>query len=242
MINSQIYHPEVSVILPVFNAEKYLAESIKSILNQSFTNFELIIINDGSTDKSSEIIKSFSDIRIVYIEQLNMGLANTLNKGVSLAKGKYIARQDNDDISYPERFQKQFSYLENNAEIALIGTRARIVNEMGEPTGRNHLHPTNPNVLKLDLLFDNPFVHSSIFVRKDILLKVGGYYSSSDFFEDYNLWSRISYHYKVANLPEILLDYREVNTGMSKTSDSYSKKVFNQCVRNFNYYFPESVS
>jgi len=239
--NTNTYSPLISVILPVYNAEKYLKESMDSILSQTFSDFEFIIINDGSKDKSADIIKSYSDSRIVYIEQQNMGLANTLNKGLAIAKGKYIARQDNDDVSHKDRFKKQIEFLEKNPTIALVGTWAKIIDELGNDTGRSHKHACNSDYLKLELVFDNPFVHSSIMAKKDCLLKVGGYDPSNEIFEDHNLWSRVSYQYDVANLPEELLLYREVNTGMSKTTSTYSLRVSKQCSNNLNYYLPNQL-
>jgi glycosyltransferase involved in cell wall biosynthesis len=242
MSEENTYNPLISVILPVYNAENYINESIESILAQSLTDFELIIINDGSKDKSADIIKSYSDARIVYIEQQNMGLANTLNKALSIAKGKYIARQDNDDISCKDRFKKQVEFLETNPSIALLGTWAKIIDEQGNDTGRSHKHTCNSDYLKLELVFDNPFVHSSIMAKKECLLSVGGYDSSNDIFEDHNFWSRISYRYKVANLPEELLMYREVNTGMSKSTSTYSIRVSKQCQYNLNHYLPNLIN
>ena len=236
MKNSHIDYPQVSVILPVYNAEKYLAESIKSILCQTFTNFELIVLNDGSTDESASIINSFNDNRIIYVEQENMGLANTLNKGISLSRGKYIARQDNDDISHPDRLQRQVSFLDQNEAYALVGTCASIIDASGMDTGRRHQHPVTSEYLKLDLVFDNPFVHSSIMFRKETITGIGGYQNSLDFFEDHNLWSRVSYFYEVANLSDELLKYREVPTGMSKSSNDYSRKVLNQSILNLVHY------
>lgn len=238
MSEENTYSPLISVILPVYNAEKYLKESMDSILSQTISDFEFIIINDGSKDKSADIIKSYSDARIVYIEQQNMGLANTLNKALGIAKGKYIARQDNDDVSHKDRFKKQIEFLEKNPTIALVGTWARIIDEQGNDTGRSHKHVCNSDYLKLELVFDNPFVHSSIMAKKDCLLKVGGYNPSNEIFEDHNLWSRVSYQFDVANLPEELLLYREVNTGMSKTISTYSWRVSKQCSDNLNYYLP----
>jgi glycosyltransferase involved in cell wall biosynthesis len=229
-------NPLVSIILPVYNAEKFLAESIRSILNQTYSNIELIILNDGSTDSSTIIVKSFTDQRIRYYEHANMGLANTLNKGIALANGKYIARQDNDDISYPTRLELQVAFMEKNPEYALLGTHARIVDENGNDTGRRHLHPTKSSHLTFDLIFDNPFVHSSVLLNKELLSNVGTYDPSSDFFEDHHLWSSISRKYKVANLPVLLLDYREVGTGMSKSTKTYSDRVLTQTRINLLHY------
>ena len=228
----------ISVILPVYNAGKFLSASIESILNQTHRNFELIILNDGSTDESEQIVKSFNDPRIRYFEHPNMGLANTLNKGIALSAGEFIARQDNDDISYPDRLKLQLDFLKNNPQFAIVGSHARIVNENGIDTGRKHTHPLKSCHLKFDLVFDNPFVHSSVMFRKQLIQDTGNYISDSNFFEDHNLWSRVSRNFKVANIPEILLDYREVSTGMSKSAKTYSDKVIFQTIENLNYYLP----
>src|SRR4051812_15533497 len=118
--------PKISVLLPVYNAEPYLKEAIDSVLQQTFADFELIIINDGSKDRSADIIKSYTDKRILFIDQENIGLSATLNKGIALARGEYIARQDNDDISRPERFRKQVTYLDAHPRTMLLGTAAEI--------------------------------------------------------------------------------------------------------------------
>lgn len=233
--------PKISVILPVYNAEKYIAESIKSILDQTFRDFEFIIINDGSKDKSEEIILSFKDERIVYISQQNIGLAATLNKGIEVAKGSYIARQDNDDISFKERLRIQYEFLEKNKGIDLVGASAEIIDEKGQPTGRFHRHETSNDCLKFFLLFDNPFVHSAVMFRKATVQKIGGYNTSKEIFEDYNLWSRIARVSGVSNVPDVLLKYREVATGMSKTATDYREKVKTQSLDNIKFYIP-SVS
>lgn len=220
--------PAISVILPVFNAEAYLAASIQSILKQSFKNFELIIVNDGSTDRSEEIIRSFTDERIKYITHSNRGLAASLNKAIGMARAEIIARQDNDDISYPDRLQKQWYYLQNNTEVALLGAWARVVDQNGNPNGTFHRHPTSNLELNYFLLFDNPFVHSSVMFRKSIWTQSGGYQVDPNVFEDYQLWSKMSRVIQIANLPEVLLDYREVQTGMSKSSQDYDQKVEKQ--------------
>lgn len=228
--------PKISVILPVYNAEKYIREAIDSILNQTYRDFELIIINDGSSDGSRNIISGYTDKRIVFLEQSNIGLAATLNSGIDLARGEYIARQDNDDISLPPRLEKQLQFMEANKEIALCGTCAEIIDQNGQPTGRHHKHSSNPVHLKFALLFNNPFVHSSVFFRKEITGRVGNYNTDPGIFEDYNLWSRIARVVKISNLDECLLKYREVPSGMSKTSVDYDEKVKRQSIENISYY------
>lgn len=230
--------PLISVILPVYNAENYLRQSIDSILSQTFTQFELIIINDGSTDGSQRIIDSCNDARIVKVKQENIGLADTLNKGIAMARAPIIARQDNDDISLPQRLQMQYDFLNKHSDVALVGAMADIINEQGGPTGRSHRHPQKNIELKFFLLFNNPFVHSLVMFRKRVVQDLGGYSNDPLVFEDYNLWSRLARQHKIANLPDVLLNYREVNTGMSKTTGNYAQKAFNQSFGNLKYYYP----
>lgn len=209
--------PSVSVILPVYNGSLYLRRSIDSILSQDFSDFELIIINDGSSDDSAEIIKQYSDPRIHYFYQGNQGLANTLNRGIDLARGKYIARQDQDDVSKPNRLSLQVAFLDENSEYALVGSAAEIwVN--GKKSPRVLKHPTSDAELRFGLLFRNYFVHSSVLIRRDILLELGGYCTDPERQppEDYELWSRISRSYKLANLIEPLVSYHEVSGSMSR--------------------------
>ena len=209
--------PFVSVVLPVYNCPEYIHDAIESILQQTFVDFELIVIDDGSTDNTADIIETFTDPRIRFYSQKNQGLAATLNRGLELSRGNYIARQDQDDISLPERFAKQVEYLESHLECGLVGTWAEIWR--GEHrTGRKHLHPSDNITLKCELLFDNPFVHSSVMLRKSVLEHVGGYCIDPDRQppEDYELWSRIARDYQIANIPELLLVYREIQNSMSR--------------------------
>ena len=211
--------PKVSVVLPVYNGAPYLRESINSILAQSFPDFELLVLNDGSSDDSSTIVLAYVDSRIRFIEHPNMGLAATLNKGVSLAKGEFIVRQDQDDVSLPTRIARQVEYLERHPEVAVLGTWATIVNAEGKPEGRMHRHPVGHTALRIETLFDSAFVHSSITIRRDALLAAGGYTTDRTRQppEDYELWSRLLRAHWAANIPEPLLLYREVASSMSRT-------------------------
>lgn len=199
--------PAISVILPVYNSDSFLKESIDSIINQTFRDWELIIINDGSTDKSEEIILSYKDDRIKYHKNNeNIGLIKTLNKGIDLSTSKYIARMDADDISDIKRFEKQFEFLENNPQIGMCGTFALIINNTGETTGKI-IHLTEDEYLQVNLLFSVPFVHPSMMIRREILQNER---FNSDFThtEDYDLWCRIARNHKTANIPLFLLKYR----------------------------------
>jgi glycosyltransferase involved in cell wall biosynthesis len=223
--------------LPVYNGAAYLREAIHSILNQTFTDFEFLIINDGSTDHSADILASYHDTRIQIIHQKNIGLAATLNKGIALAKGQYIARQDQDDISLPSRLAKQFAYMEQHPDCALLGTHADIwVND--QPVDRHHHHPHQHAVLCFEMLFNKPFVHSSVMFKRDAVQQIGGYTTdpSRQPPEDFELWSRLSRKHQIANLPESLLIYREVQTSMSRTGHNpFLDKLVKICSENLSH-------
>lgn len=227
--------PKVSIILPVYNGEKYLGESMESILAQTYNNFELLIINDGSKDGSLSIIKKYKDKRIKVYTQKNQGLAATLNRGIKLAKGEYLARQDQDDLSLPSRLDKQVNYLNNNPRCGLVGTWSEIINENGTTTGYYHRHPAENDILKIELLFDNPFVHSSVMLRKDVFKKVNGYATNNNWQppEDYELWSRIARYYNIGNIPVVLHKYREVPGSMSRVG--FKKNVIKISARNIGW-------
>ncbi|MHB8171618.1 MAG: glycosyltransferase family 2 protein, partial [Thermincolia bacterium] len=230
-------HPLVSVILPVFNGAAYLEEAMESILSQTYEKFEFIIINDGSTDNTASIIKKFNDSRIRAYHQKNQGLANTLNRAVKLAAGEYLARQDSDDISLPQRFEKQVEFLESHLEYGMVGTWAEIWQE-NRKTNRTHKHPTDSAVLRFDLLFDNPFVHSSVMIRRNVFEKVG-FYSAEKVRqpEDYELWSRVAREFEVANIPEILHIYREVQGSICRISENpFLARVVNLSIENLTWF------
>ena len=211
--------PRISVLLPVYNGSRFLAVAIDSILAQSFQDFELLILNDGSSDDSAVIAQGYTDPRIRYFEHENIGLAATLNKGASYAQGEFLFRQDQDDVSCKDRFSRQVSYLDAHPNVALLGTWSRVFVD-GNPNvpDRYHRHPTDPATIALRSLFNSAFVHSSVAIRRSAFEAIGGY--SCDSMrqppEDFELWSRICREFQVANLPEVLLDYREVAGSMSR--------------------------
>lgn len=213
--------PHISVVLPVYNGTRYLRAAVESILAQTFADFECIIIDDGSRDDSAAVVASIDDPRIRFHRQANIGLAATLNRGISLAQGKYIVRQDQDDLSDPRRLALQVAFMDSHPDCALLGTRATIMAD-DAPTGRYHDHPLDDTVLKLDLLFNNPFVHSSVMLRRDMVLEIGGY--ATDLArqppEDYELWSRLARRFTVANLNQRLVHYREVSSSMSRDGEN----------------------
>ena len=213
--------PDLSVVLPVFNGAGSLARAIDSVCIQDVPAMEVILLDDGSEDRSWEIIASYSDSRILSRRHTNVGLAPTLNRGIESSRGRYIARQDQDDLVLPGRFAKQLAFLEENPDIAIVGTWAHIY-AGDRPTARYHRHPCSNGALQLELLFNNSFVHSSVMIRAAVLREVGGYCEDKSLQppEDYELWSRIARRYPVANLPEVLTVYREVPGSMSRAIDN----------------------
>jgi len=209
--------PVISVLFPIYNGATYLKDAVQSIIDQTFTDFEIIIINDGSTDESESIIEEFNDKRIKYFRQNNHGLSATLNRAIGIASGEYLARQDQDDISYPRRFEKQVEYLRKHPDCGMVGTWAAIWEGRTE-TNRAHNHPAESLILKFEMLFDNPFVHSSVMIRRKVLETVGMYSNdkSRQPPEDFELWSRVMQKFEIANIPEILLVYREIPNSMSR--------------------------
>jgi cellulose synthase/poly-beta-1,6-N-acetylglucosamine synthase-like glycosyltransferase len=230
-------NPTVSVVLSVRNGGKDLPQALDTILKQSFSDFELIAINNGSTDGTREFLDQIGDARVRVYHQEDKGLAAALNRGLSLAKGRYVARQDHDDLADPSRLGKQVAFLDAHPDHGLVGTRAEIW--LGDkPSGRFHDHPTENEILQFDLLFDNPFVHSSVMIRKSAIDHIGGYTTdpARQPPEDYELWSRIARQYRVANLAERLTVYREVPSSMSRDgAQPFTQKLVTISSENLAY-------
>jgi glycosyltransferase involved in cell wall biosynthesis len=200
--------PKVTILLPVFNTEAFLRESVESILSQTFTDFEVIAINDGSTDRSKEILMSFSDSRLKIIDNdVNRGLINTLNRGIALAKGTYIARMDADDIASPDRLAQQWLYLNENPSVALLGGFAELIDSNNKSFMLCQVPQSHDEIVS-KIFSANCFVHPSVMFRANVVRELGGYRDEALHAEDYDLWLRIIEHYKVANLSAILVRYR----------------------------------
>jgi glycosyltransferase involved in cell wall biosynthesis len=201
---SQI-RPKISVIMSVYNEETYLSQAIESVLNQTFGDFEFIIIDDGSTDDSFEIIKSYTDQRIRLMKnESNIGLTRSLNIALGLAVGEYIARQDADDSSLPDRFAEQVSFLEKHPETVLLGTGVYVIDEGGKVLRREI-----PSIAPGQKLREsNQFVHGSVMFRRAAIAQLGLYQELFRYSQDYELWLRIASHHSVANLPNPLYQKR----------------------------------
>lgn len=201
--------PKISVIMPAYNAEKYLREAMDSILEQTFTDFELIVINDCSRDSTEQIILSYQDPRIVYLKnEKNLGVAGTLNRGLQVARGEYIARMDADDKSVPHRLQKQLAYMQANPRTVLCGSRVTIFTDAGEQ--RLCDYPTEDGQIRTALLFSCPMAHPSVMIRRSVMEQEGlSYEEAFEKVEDYRLWTRLAECGQLCNLHEPLLWYRK---------------------------------
>ncbi len=193
--------------MSVYNGERYLREAMDSILSQTFHDFEFLIINDGSTDGSSEIICSYKDPRIRLINfDTNKGLIAALNKGIGLAQGSYIVRMDTDDVSLPMRIEKQVNFMDRNPDIGAAGSWAVTI---GMAKSRKIITETNTAMLRCKLFFANPLLHPTVIIRTCVLQKYNLLYDAAYCHsEDYKMWLDISEHTKLSNVPEVLLKYR----------------------------------
>ena len=217
----------ISVILPVYNAEKYLKEAILSILNQSYSNFELIILNDGSKDSSMAIINKFKliDSRIRVIDRENKGLVYTLNEGLVIANGEFIARMDADDICLPNRFESQIMLMKDN-KLDICGCHYFLINEEGSIDGLN-LVPISHELCILSLSSKVPFAHPSVMIKKDFLDKKNIQYGQSQYkiAEDFDLWLRMFKEGAVfGNVNDVLFKYRVIAQSLSKINNVDIKK------------------
>lgn len=218
--------PLISVLMTVYNTETYLREAIDSILRQDFTNFEFIIINDGSTDNSQEIIDEYAqrDKRIITVHQKNSGLVYSLNKGIGLAKGTYIARMDADDVCMDNRLSAQAAFMEAHPEVILLGGGFEIMDEDGWYMGTVHA-PTTDEDIRRTMMLRNPFGHASVIFRKEAAIKAGLYSADCGPTEDYEFWIRMRHFGKLAALPAPLYRYRINSAGISaskaKIQDHY---------------------
>ncbi len=200
--------PKVSVIMGVYNGDRYLREAIDSILQQTFTDFEFIVINDGSSDNTHSILDSYKDQKIVkIINDKNIGLTKSLNRGIEVSRGVYIARMDVDDISLPERLERQVKYLDANPEVGLLASSFVYMDEAGNEKIISK-PPTDKAKLKELMLQENQFCHGVVMLRRSCIERVGSYRPEFRYTQDYDLWLRILEYYDIASLSDVLYKYR----------------------------------
>jgi glycosyltransferase involved in cell wall biosynthesis len=206
-------YPKITVVMPVYNGEKYLDTAIKSILNQKFTNFEFVIVDDASTDNSVEIINSYQDQRIKLIKNnVNLGIPTTRNKCLQESSGEYVAVLDCDDYAYPSRLAEQLEFMENNPDFGMVGSWVELIDENDDLTGEVWNEDEPSQKIPCRLLFHNYFAHSAVLLRRSALdtVKINGEIYRKDYpnAQDYDLWVRISKKFKVWNIPKVLIKYR----------------------------------
>ncbi len=208
--------PRVSVVMSVYNGERYVGESIDSILGQTFRDFEFVIVDDGSVDDTPAVLERYHDPRIKVYRQPNRGQSSALNQGIRNASGWFIARMDADDISLPERLEREVRFLEAHSEIGLVGTWCIKVDA---GTGKERLQslPEDDAAIRRFLRVDNPFIHSSVMVRRSVFDMVG-LYDERFIWQDYDLWVRISKHFRMANIGEPLVIRRKHSASLTRTA------------------------
>ncbi len=218
--------PKVTVMMMVYNAERYLRQAIDSVLGQTFTNFELLILDDAATDHSLEIIQSYSDPRIRLIRnESNRGVAYSRSKVLPLARGEYVAVLDADDVALPERLQVQVSYLDTHPDICLVGSAYQVINEDGK-VETTHSMPTNPLTIRWLLLLGNCIAHSSVMFRREQAQSVGGYDATVYAGEDCDLYVRLAARYQLVNLEVPQSQWRRTSPGLGRTEPAALKAHF----------------
>ena len=212
-MDNKIIKPIISVLMPVYNGEKYLRDAIDSILNQTFTDYEFLIINDGSNDLTDNIITSYKDARIKYIiNYQNLGLIKSLNKGIRLAEGEFIARMDADDISLPSRFEKQLRLFSKYPSIDIVSVFPKIISSTGKVLcNSSYFTCTKFNACRFVALFDPPILHPGVIIRTNSLKEYKYDFNQKNLhIEAYDLWTRMLFNnVKCEILPEFLLEYRD---------------------------------
>lgn len=238
---------KLAVLLPTYNAAPYLKESIDSILNQTFTDFDLFVYDDCSTDATEEIIKSYQDSRIFYIKnEKNSGVTKTLNKGLDylLPHYQYVARMDADDWCFPERFEKQLYLMDESPEFIVCGTQGYWLKDLALNPQTGWTYPTEPGYIKYNLLFGATFGHSSVILRSQKMTEYNlRYDETKESCQDWELWTRISKIGVMVNLPDFLMKYRILDNSNHRSFDKknkhleYRTQIISEYWRYFGYSF-----
>jgi glycosyltransferase involved in cell wall biosynthesis len=221
-----MHEPKITVMMPCFNAEHFISDAIQSVLAQTFHDFEFLIINDGSTDRTRELIKSFKDERIVVIDQENQGVAVALNNGLKHAHAPYIARFDADDICYADRLEKQYHFMLSNPECIIVGSGAEYIDNSGnyifthfpQFTTHEEIHQLPYNIC--------PFIHASVMYKKDLIVNIG-YNKNAHSFEDHLLWLQMKHIGRMYNMPDPLISVR-LNPGSITMDERKRSKEFHR--------------
>jgi glycosyltransferase involved in cell wall biosynthesis len=226
--------PTVSVVMPAFNAAEFLDEAISSILEQTFRDFEFLIIDDGSTDSTASILAKYgkADSRLRVFRQSNEGMISALNRGCRLARGRYIARMDADDVSLPHRIERQVDYMEKNPRVGIVGTWTTQIERDGSVRG-NWCPSPLPKFLRWKHFFGGCVHHPSVLIRRDVLEKIDFYRPDAVHVEDLDLWLRASAITEFGNVPEVLLKYRVWDESVSQRRQLKSREIHMKLMASF---------
>ena len=230
----------VTVLLPVYNAGSFLGPAVDSVLAQTHADFELLIVDDGSTDGSSEALDGLEDSRVRVLHQANTGLVGALNAGLSATSSEFVARMDQDDLSHPARLERQLDYLVQHPAVAAVGCCYEVMDEAGTMTAVAHV-AGQPEYLRRQLYFRNIFPHGGMVFRRSAVMSVGGYREVGPA-EDYDLWVRLAQRYELANVPDVLYRYRLTGTGMSLQSAEHQRETMRGIRHRLHLERPLSVS
>ena len=235
--------PLVSIVMPVKDGAEHIAQAIDSLLKQTLTDFELIVIDDGSKDHTAQIVKGYSDPRITLYSQENQGVSKAANRGFGLTRGRYITRHDHDDISLPTRLETQVAFLKAHPECGLVGTWAQIW--VGStPTNRVHQHPCSAGEIAFALLFNAPFVNTSCIFTREVLEWTKGYAEDAERMppEDYEFFSRVAQRFAMANINQTLVIYRELPHSQSSAIRSHEDRKQSVFVSHLATFSAENIA
>ncbi len=221
---------KITVLMPAYNAGKYIREAIKSVLEQSYQNFELLIINDGSTDDTARIVLGFNDQRIMLVNKEHQGIAVALNTGLQMTESCYIARFDADDVCLPLRLEQQFNFLEDHPDYVLVGSDAEYIVENGDFLFNFKCIAHSDEEIQRSMYVYCPFIHSSVMYKREAVIKAGGYDVNAHHFEDYLLWTGLAKMGKLQNLREPLLKVR-FNPDSATIDEKWRSDRFRQLKR-----------
>jgi glycosyltransferase involved in cell wall biosynthesis len=223
--------PAVTVLMSVYNGEEFLAEALASVFSQTFTDFELLVIDDGSSDRSAQILAQAGDPRLKVLTNLqNIGLTASLNRGLLQARGMYIARLDADDLALAGRLARQKTILDRQPGLGLVGSFAGKIDASGQPSGQ-WVTPLEPEDIYYLLNFRNCLTHSTVMYRRELVLGLGGYRQDRHYAQDYDLWFRLSKKTRLALIPEMLVLWRQGRQGISATHKQEQDRLVLEIVR-----------
>jgi glycosyltransferase involved in cell wall biosynthesis len=226
--------PELSIVMPFYNTEKYIGDAVQSLLAQTYDNFELILVDDASTDGSAEVVKSLNDSRIKLLKnEINRGIVFSRNQGMKAAVGRFIAPFDSDDLARTDKFEKQIRFLKNNPDFGMVGSWARLIDEDGNLLKKTWKLTQPPARIPAFLLFKNLFVQSAVVMKREVVPE-NFYEDGFDLVEDYKMWIDISRIRKTCNYPDYLMFYR---VHQSSATNKTGNKLLSQDARIYKYLF-----